>query len=164
MKDVFQRLTRAESLPLLAGAQVGRLIFTLGALPAVRVMNYVLIDQVILLRTAANSAVARSVNNTIVAFEVDDLDVATSSGWSVTVTGRATLVTNPELLGQYEKVPLVPWAFGVRDQFMTITTEKVDGQRVSRPSVDQGCRGSAFRGVSSVPPASGEPMDPKTGD
>jgi hypothetical protein len=134
-QDVFRRLTRAESLPLLAKAQVGRLIFTVGALPAVRVMNYVLVDQVILLRTAANTTVARSIADTIVAFEVDDLDVATSSGWSVTVTGRAALVTDPDLISRYEAAPLVPWAFGVRDQFMTISTEKVEGQQVRRPAL-----------------------------
>jgi hypothetical protein len=131
----FRRLNRAESLPLLASVQVGRLIFTVGALPAVRVMNFALVGQLIVLRTAANTTVARSVDDTIVAFEVDDLDVATSSGWSVTVTGRAALVTDPQLIDRYKTVPLVPWASGVRDQYMTITTEKVEGQRVSGPSL-----------------------------
>jgi hypothetical protein len=131
--DAFRRLSRGESLPLLASARVGRLIFTVRALPAVRVMNFALVDQHIVLRTAADTTVARSVNDAIVAFEVDDLDVATSSGWAVTVTGRASLVTDPELIRRYQMVPLVPWASGVRDQFMTITTEKVEGQRVSGP-------------------------------
>jgi hypothetical protein len=132
--DAFRWLGRAESLPLLASAQVGRLIFTVRALPAVRVMNFALVDQHILLRTSANSTVARSVVDAIVAFEVDDLDVATSSGWSVTVTGRASLVADPELIRRYQMVPLVPWASGVRDQFLTISTEKVEGQLVSRPA------------------------------
>lgn len=131
--DVFARLSRSQALPLLASARVGRLIFTTGALPAVRVMNFALVDQQIVLRTAANTTVARSVNNTIVAFQVDDLDVATSSGWSVTVTGRARLVTDPELIDRYKTVPLVPWASGARDQFVAISTEKVEGQRVSGP-------------------------------
>jgi uncharacterized protein len=131
--DAFRRLGRAESLPLLASARVGRLIFTVWAMPAVRVMNFALVDRHIVLRTAANTTVARSVDNAIVAFEVDDLDVATSSGWSVTVTGRASLVTDPELIRRYQMVPLVPWASGLRDQYVTITTEKVEGQRVSGP-------------------------------
>jgi uncharacterized protein len=129
----FLRLNRYDSLRLLASAQVGRLIFTVGALPAVRVMNFALVDQLIVLRTAANTTIARSVRDSIVAFEVDDLDVATSSGWWVTVTGRATLVTDPELIHRYQMVPLVPWASGVHDQFVVITTEKVEGQRVSGP-------------------------------
>ena len=36
------RLDRAESLRLIAGVPVGRLIFTMNALPAVRPMNFAL--------------------------------------------------------------------------------------------------------------------------
>jgi hypothetical protein len=72
------------------------------------------------------------VHDVIVAFEADELDPATSSGWSVTVTGRATLVTEPAAIARYQAVPLVPWASGVRDQFVTITTELVEGLRVRR--------------------------------
>lgn len=127
----FMRLGRAESMRLLAGAQVGRVIFTVNALPAVRVMNFALVDGMIVLRTAADTTVARKVHDVIVAFEVDHLDPATSSGWSVVITGRATRVADPELIARYRKVPLVPWAPGERDQFVTITTEMVEGRRVS---------------------------------
>jgi uncharacterized protein len=85
----FIRLDRAESMRLLASARVGRLIFTLNALPTVRLMNFALADGLILLRTAADTTAAHRLDNTIVAFEADDLDAATSSGRSVVVTGRA---------------------------------------------------------------------------
>ena len=54
----------------------------------------------------------------IVAFEADDLDAATSSGWPVTVTGRAALVADPSTIARYQAVPLVPWAPGAGDQFV----------------------------------------------
>jgi uncharacterized protein len=136
----FLWLDRAEAMGLLATAQVGRLIFTVNALPAVRLMNFAVVSGLIVLRTAADTTVARKVNDVIVAFEVDDLDAATSSGWSVVVTGRATRVADPDLAARYRKVPLVPWAPGERDQFLTITTEVVEGRRVSRAagSTDRG--------------------------
>ena len=130
----FIRLDRGESMRLLATAPVGRLIFTVNALPAVRLMNFALADGLIVLRTAADTTVARRVHDTIVAFEADDLDAATSSGWSVIVTGRATLVTDPELLARYQRMPLVAWAPGDRDQCVEITTELVEGRRVRRPA------------------------------
>jgi uncharacterized protein len=133
----FIRLDRAESLRLLATAQVGRLIFTVNALPAVRLMNFAVADGLIVLRTAAGTTVARKVHDAIVAFEADDLDAATWSGWSVVVTGRATRVTDLELIAHYQAVPLVPWAPGERDQFVTITTEVVEGRRATR-STDPG--------------------------
>jgi len=128
----FLRLDRAESLRLLGTAQVGRLIFTVNALPAVRLMNFAVADGLIVVRTAAGTTVARKVDDAIVAFEADDLDVATSSGWSVVVTGRATRVSDPDLIARYRNVPLMPWAAGERDQFLTITMEMLEGRRVSR--------------------------------
>jgi uncharacterized protein len=128
----FTRLDRDESLRLLAGAPVGRLIFTVNALPVVRPMNFALVDGLIVLRTAADTTAARKVHDTIVTFEVDELDPATSSGWSVTVTGRAALVADPGDIARYQAMPLMPWAPGVRDQFVTITTELVEGLRVRR--------------------------------
>ena len=130
----FLRLERAESLRLLTTVQVGRLIFTVNALPAVRLMNFAMIGGLIVLRTAADTTVARKVDNVIVAFEADELDAVTSSGWSVVVIGRATRVIDPEVIARYQDVALIPWAPGERDQFLTITTEVIDGRRVSRPA------------------------------
>ncbi len=50
----------------------GRLIFTVNALPAVRPMNFVLVDGLIVLRMAAQSTAARKINHAIVAFEADE--------------------------------------------------------------------------------------------
>ena len=63
----FTRLGRGESLRLLATVPVGRLIFTVNALPAVRPMNFAVVDGLIVLRTAADSMTARRVDGAIVA-------------------------------------------------------------------------------------------------
>lgn len=111
----FTRLDRAESLRLLGCVPVGRLIFTVNALPAVRPVNFAVTSEMIVFRTAAGSAMARQVDQAIVAFEADELDAATCSGWSVTVTGRAAVVTDPAVAARYDTVPLVPRAPGPRD-------------------------------------------------
>jgi uncharacterized protein len=126
------RLGRAECLRLLASVLVGRLIFTVNALPTVRPMNFALADGRIVLRTTAHSTATRKIDQAIVAFEVDELDAANSSGWSVIVVGPAEVVKDAEMITRYKAVPLVPWAPGVRDQFVTITTELVEGLRVRR--------------------------------
>jgi hypothetical protein len=126
----FIRLGRGESLRLLASVPVGRLIFTLNALPAVRPVNFILAGGLIVLRTASGSTVARRIDGAIVAFEADELDAETCSGWSVTVTGRAALVTDPGMIARYRAVSLVPWALGARDTFVTITTELAEGRRI----------------------------------
>jgi uncharacterized protein len=128
----FITLGRAESLRLLASVPVGRLILTVGALPTVRPMNFLVIDELIMLRTAADTTVSRHVDRTIVAFEADELDGLSGSGWSVTVTGRAKLVTDPAAIARYRAAPLTPWASGEREHFVTITTELVEGRRIVR--------------------------------
>jgi hypothetical protein len=115
---------------------VGRLIFAVNALPTVRPVNFVLVGGLIVLRTAADSVITRLAGDAVVAFEADELDAVTCSGWSGVVTGRAALVTDPEIVARYQAVPLVPWALGVRDQFVTITTELVEGR---------GCAGQSSR-------------------
>lgn len=126
----ISRLDRAECLQLLARVPVGRLIFTINALPAVRPLNFVLAGDLIVVRTARTSTAARRAAGSIVAFEADELDPATSSGWSVTATGKAALVTDPAEIARYSSLRLVPWAPGTRNQFMTISTELIEGQRV----------------------------------
>ncbi len=131
----FARLDREGSLLLLAMAPVGRLIFTVNALPAVRLMNFVVADGLLVMRTAADSTVARKVGGTIVTLEADELDARTCSGWSVMVTGRAALVTDQAEAARYRQLPLVPWAAGRRDQFVTVTVELVEGRRAGGPPV-----------------------------
>jgi uncharacterized protein len=127
------RLGRDECLRLLAGVQVGRLVFTVNALPAVRPMNFALTDDRILLRTAPDSTVARKVAGQVVVFQADELDASTSSGWSVTVTGRADVVIEADAIARYGAVPLTPWAPGRRDLFITVDVELVEGLRIRRP-------------------------------
>jgi nitroimidazol reductase NimA-like FMN-containing flavoprotein (pyridoxamine 5'-phosphate oxidase superfamily) len=131
----FIHLDRSESLGLLHRVPIGRLIFTVSALPAVRPMNFVLVDDLIVLRTAADSTVARKVDGEVVAFEVDELDVAARSGWSVVIHGYASVVNDRQTISRLKSVPLVSWAPGKRDQFITITTEMVEGRRVRHGDV-----------------------------
>src|SRR6266571_3336589 len=127
----FARLRRAECLRLLASVPVGRLIFTVNALPTVRPMNFALVDELIVLRTAADTTVARKINDMIVAFEADELDATACTGWSVTVTRRASVVTEDDRAARFRAVQLTPWAPGARDQFVTISTEQICHDRSS---------------------------------
>ena len=124
-------LDRDECLQLLATVPVGRLIFTVNALPAVRLMNFALLGDVIVVRTAPEATVMRKAPGSVVAFEVDQVDAAASTGWSVTVTGRAARVTSPEAAARYSSLRLVPWAPGARDDFLTIRAEVVEGRKIT---------------------------------
>ena|SRR5215471_4942609 len=123
-------LDRTQCLRLLTTVPVGRLIFTMDGLPAVKMMNFVLADGLIVLRSAPGTAADRKAPGSVVALEADMVDTATSSGWSVTVIGQAGLVTDADVIASYTALPLARWAPDERDHFVTISTDVVRGQRI----------------------------------
>lgn len=95
--DGFRALDRRTCLRLLAGVPVGRVVYTRQALPAVLPVNFCLdADSSVLLRTSAGSDLVRAIDGAVVAFEADEFDAETRSGWSVVVTGRAALLTDTD--------------------------------------------------------------------
>ncbi|MFE9646280.1 pyridoxamine 5'-phosphate oxidase family protein [Streptomyces sp. NPDC006365] len=129
--DAVRALDRHESLRLLAEVPVGRVVYTRQALPAVLPINFSLdTDASVLLRTSTDSDLVRAIGGVVVAFEVDEFDAATRSGWSVVVTGRATVVTDPaehERLSQAGPTSWMP----LRDPvFVRIESEMVTGREL----------------------------------
>lgn len=88
-------LSRAECVALLATTPIGRIVFTDRALPAVQPVGFALDGETVVIRTGAGTRLAAAARDTVVAFEADEFDAATRSGWSVVVTGRAHAVTDP---------------------------------------------------------------------
>ncbi|GGQ07659.1 DNA-binding protein [Streptomyces pseudogriseolus] len=94
--DGFRALGRQECLRLLGKVPVGRVVYTRHALPAVLPVNFTLDpDGSVVLCTSVDSGLVRAVDGVVVAFEADDFQAGRRSGWSVVVTGRAEVVTDP---------------------------------------------------------------------
>jgi len=64
----------------------------------------------------------------VVVYEADQIDLEARTGWSVTVTGRAGLVTDPHAVARYRQL-LIPWID--MDHVSRITAEIVTGYRLS---------------------------------
>ena len=126
-------LDRDESLALLADAPVGRIVFTDRALPAIRPVNFFVDNGFIVIRSGPGSKLNAAVANAIVAFEADEFDPVSKSGWSVVVTGLARVVKDDEELSRL-KADLHPWAPGARNQVILISPELVTGRRLSANS------------------------------
>ena len=83
-------LGRTECLRLLSGASVGRLAVTVGALPVILPVNFLRLDRDrVLIRTTTGTKLDAATRHAVVAFEVDDFDSFSHTGWSVCVTGVA---------------------------------------------------------------------------
>ncbi|MET9342913.1 pyridoxamine 5'-phosphate oxidase family protein [Nonomuraea sp. NPDC003804] len=127
----LQVLSTGECLELLASADIGRVIFTDHALPAVQPVNFYLDDASIVIRTNLGSKLAAATRQAVVAFEADEFDSDTRTGWSVTAVGRARAVQNDDERARLERLPLRPWAPGDRSHFIVVRIEQVSGRRIT---------------------------------
>lgn len=90
---VSDPLDPAECRALAWTAEVGRLAFPGPSGPTVRPLNFVLVESDVLLRVGADSAVHAACGRDV-AFEVDDLDPLTRTGWSIVAEGRLERATD----------------------------------------------------------------------
>lgn len=129
--DGFRELDRQECLRLLAGAAVGRIVHTRQALPAVLPVNFALDDDgTVLMRTSAASELVRAIDGSVVAFEADQVDVATQSGWSVVITGAATVVTDSDEHERLVRTGPRSWVPAPQEVFVRIAPELVTGREL----------------------------------
>ena len=105
-------LSRTECLRLLATGVIGRVICTDAALPTAQPVNYMLDDEEIIFRTANGSKLAAATRNAVIAFQLDQFDTATRTGWSVLGVGEAYEIVDPARLIELTQLQLDPW---VRD-------------------------------------------------
>src|ERR1700712_1247885 len=112
-RGLMRDLAQDECLRLLDTRSVGRLAFVDDEGPAVVPVNYVAQDGAVLLRISPHSSIGRHVRDQVVAFEADDIDEPTRSGWSVLLRGPARFVDAEDLPLTAETRPQ-PWPEGVR--------------------------------------------------
>ena len=118
-----------ECWELLASQQIGRLAFSAqGGLPVVLPVNYLVDDQTVVFRTGRGPKLTAAARREVVAFEVDQIDVETHTGWSVVVIGQAALVTMPGERARVEALGLRPWVAGPRDEYVVIAPRNVAGR------------------------------------
>ena len=127
----IQALSTEECLHLLSTTGVGRIAVTRDALPVILPVNYAMDGGSILIRTTDGAVLrAARAGGAVVAFEVDNLDESTMTGWSVLITGTLREVTAVSAVLRAEQLPLAPWAGGDRRHFVRITPGILSGRRI----------------------------------
>jgi len=126
-------ISEVECYALLAGAEVGRVIVSIDALPAAFPVNYWLTGDAIVFRTAPGTKLNAAVNHTVVGFEVDEIDPATRSGWSVLVVGKSHVVNDPAEIARLDRAGLHSWAPMPAPHYVKISIQRISGRRLSNP-------------------------------
>lgn len=126
----LELLSEDEARALLATGAVGRVGITIGALPAIFPVNYCVIDGAIVFRTSPGSKLSAAAEGSVVAFEVDDYQLADRSGWSILAVGRAEVVDDPGLSRKVRDADLQPLADGRRSATVRIEPTFLSGRRI----------------------------------
>jgi nitroimidazol reductase NimA-like FMN-containing flavoprotein (pyridoxamine 5'-phosphate oxidase superfamily) len=133
-RNGLEVLDRQECLRLLAASTLGRVGFTSGALPSVLPVDFHLDGDRILVRAGRGTKLGAALRNVVVAFEVDEIDSTSHTGWSVAVTGVATAVTDAAGLDQAGNQTTARWTTVGDEALIAISTEVVSGRRITAAS------------------------------
>jgi hypothetical protein len=116
----------AEALYLLEGSSTGRLIHVSKDAPVVRPAVHVFAYGRLIVRSPVQEAVLRG--HATVAYHVDEIRTAHGPCWSVTATGPAEPVTDPDEAAHYRRT-LPGWTHGPHDTLLRISPPSVSGFR-----------------------------------
>jgi nitroimidazol reductase NimA-like FMN-containing flavoprotein (pyridoxamine 5'-phosphate oxidase superfamily) len=117
-------------LQLLTTVSVGRISFFADGEIVVLPVNHVVDGQDPVFCTARGSKLSAAEGQNLVAFEADDYDERTKSGWSVLVNGRAQEVYDDAEIQRLRRLGLHPWVTAVERPFwVRIRPDSVSGRQ-----------------------------------
>ena len=117
-------------LELLAAAPVGRVSFFADGEIVVLPVNYVMDGQDPVFRAARGSKLSAAEGQNLVAFQVDDYDERTRTGWSVLVNGRAHAIYDEAEIERLSGLGLRLWVTAVdRPFWIRIRPTSISGRQ-----------------------------------
>jgi uncharacterized protein len=124
-------LERAECLRLLAADEVGRIAVVDGGTPVIFPVNYAMDGEAVVIRSDPGTKLDAGMRARV-CFEIDGLDRAQRTGWSVVVVGRLEEITayRSTDLARLEHLSLRPWA-GERSHWLRLVPSRITGRRIS---------------------------------
>jgi nitroimidazol reductase NimA-like FMN-containing flavoprotein (pyridoxamine 5'-phosphate oxidase superfamily) len=129
-------LERDECVQLLALTRFGRLAVSPAdwrTPPVIRPVTYVFdrSSQSIVFRSARGSKFTALLLSGQAAFEIDGIEPAAETGWSVIVQGPIEEIKNAAEIRRLEQLDLHPWAPGEKPHWIRIRADVVSGRRIA---------------------------------
>jgi nitroimidazol reductase NimA-like FMN-containing flavoprotein (pyridoxamine 5'-phosphate oxidase superfamily) len=131
-------LDAATCWALLGEQEVGRLAVAVGSDPEIFPINYTVVGERLLFRTAEGTKLAFVAASARVAFEIDGYDPSANLAWSVVVKGDAEILEHFEDIYAAEDAPLFPWNAAPKQWFVRVTPREVHGRRFTVVARDDG--------------------------
>lgn len=124
---LLEPMRKDECTKLIEAGVVGRIAYDGVDGLIVIPINYCMLGELIIFRTASDSAVAQY-DLARIAFELDVVDEGLRDGWSVLVNGVVRPAIDLEIEAVRDRVE--PWAGGTRDAYMAIEPHRLTGRRI----------------------------------
>lgn len=130
-------LTLEESMELLGSVPVGRVAFIDGGDPVIFPVNHSLDGRSVIFRSSYGTKQDAAWRGLAAAFEADDWDAASRTGWSIVVRGTAELVVDEDEVERLDAIGAPAW---VHDQetatrWIRLRPDEVSGRRIVRLEV-----------------------------
>ncbi|MDW8807766.1 pyridoxamine 5'-phosphate oxidase family protein [Streptomyces scabiei] len=116
----------AETLWLLEGSSLGRLVHVQGDLAVVRPGRHVWEYGRLVARTPVPAAAVPATAT----YQVDEIRAVAGTGWTVTVSGPTELVVDPDEAAHYRRT-LPGWTHGPHDTLLRLQPKTVSGFRLT---------------------------------
>lgn len=131
--DRLEELDVDTCLGLLSRRHFGRVALTDEHGPVILPVNYTVDRGAVVFRTAEGTKLDAAVRAERVAFEVDEVDEAARSGWSVMIRGVLEELVDRGELERLRLQPLAPFTGGERERFVRLWSRSISGRRIEVP-------------------------------
>ena len=136
----LEPLSEAECWDLLRSVGIGRVSYSGRFGPMIMPINFRVRDEVIYFRVAEHGPTGEDLRTGIahadyrVAFQADQFDPRTRSGWSVLMQGDVHPMESDEERAAVAQICVESWVSGPRELFMRVTPVHLSGHRIGRGS------------------------------
>jgi len=132
----LEALSADECRRLLTSVPLGRLAFTVGALPTIQPMHFTVRGDEVLIPARRGGKVEAASRGAVLAFEVDEYDASARSGWSVTVVGPSRVLTDAAEVTALHQGVLPSWVPAADACVVAVRIARMSGRRVipTRPT------------------------------
>jgi transcriptional regulator with XRE-family HTH domain len=128
---VLENLTPDECRAYIAPGGVGRFLYDDHARGPVAVpVNYKMDEDNVVFRTNFEDLLTEGTQHQKVSFDVDHLDEALAEGWSVLLSGSASVITESRELDRAKALAIQPWAGGALDNYIRLVPTQITGRRI----------------------------------
>jgi hypothetical protein len=133
-RPVVEMLSAHECRVYLAQVAIGRVAVTVGALPVIFTVPFVLGGDDLMIRVAQPSVLRRALTGSVVAFSADDFDENEEDSWNVLVRGVGEAVGDESLAASLRALPLRSCSEAPeRDCFVRLPITQMSGTRAHWP-------------------------------